>query len=207
MEKGQNEVVKESVHLDVITREIILEELQKSEKSISGLQKALKERGYNYHRLVLTGYLNALVDLGILSEKEIKPSRIYSIMENPQKDIYYFLGESVKTFKEEDAGDVCLLVLTFLFNRPIFMREIEKCGVDLPRNYRKSKSPKREEFIRNLDNNGIKIPPTNMLIEPSFKNNEMLLRAIKTILSYSYDIARYSSSDTEYFQRTLEELS
>jgi hypothetical protein len=206
MENNSEKLSGQSVEVDIVTRDIILDELQKSEKSISGLQKALKERGYNYHRLVLTGYLNALVDLGILAEKEIKPSRIYSIRENPQKDIYYFLGEAIRTFNDEEAGDVCLITLSFLFNRPIFMREIEKCGVDLPRNYRKSKSPKRDEYLKNLDNNGIKIPPTNMLVEPTFNNKDTLFKALKIIISYSYDITRYSSQDADYFQRTLEEM-
>ncbi|MHB8360726.1 MAG: hypothetical protein ACYDAO_02000 [Thermoplasmataceae archaeon] len=198
--KDESEEIQQGI------KEMIVIELQKSEKSISGLQKALMEQGYSFHRLVLTGYLRAMVDVGILSEKEIKPSRIYSIMENPQKDIYYYLGESVKEFSDEDSGDICLIALSFLFNRPIFMREIEKCGVDLPRNYRKSKSSKREEYLKNLENIGIKIPPTNMLVEPSIKNNDVLFKTLKKLILVSYDISKYSSLDPEYFQRTLEEL-
>ncbi|EQD57979.1 hypothetical protein B1A_11017, partial [mine drainage metagenome] len=67
--KGESEEIQQGI------KEMIVKELQKSEKSISGLQKALMEQGYSFHRLVLTGYLRAMVDVGILSEKEIKPSR------------------------------------------------------------------------------------------------------------------------------------
>ena len=71
---------------------LILNEINGEEKSITGIHKSLEEKGINMHRLVLTGYLNAMVELGILREREIKPARIFSFAANSKHDIYSIVG-------------------------------------------------------------------------------------------------------------------
>ena len=113
-----------SLHTERLLKDDIISDLTTEEKSISGLQKSLEEKGRSLHRLVLTGYLKAMVDSGFLREKEIKPSRIYSINQNGSRDIYDLVGLAVTRTGSEDSGSDALLVLNYLFNRPIFARRM-----------------------------------------------------------------------------------
>lgn len=184
-------------------REKILADLSQEEKSISGLQKSLESKGVNHHRLYLTGYLKALVDMGILKEKEIKPARIYSPLYKDSKDIYDFTGRITRQYDEDDSGDNVLSVLFTLFSRPIFMREIERCNVDLPRDYRKVASPRRMEYIKKLEESGIKIPQNNMMIEPVHRDNLQITGFLKDIISTVFDLKRYTLPE-ETTQKTLD---
>ena len=99
---------------------LILEEINGEEKSITGIQKSLEQKGINMHRLVLTGYLDAMVELGILREREIKPARIFSYYGSDQ-DIYSVVGKTAKKIDSENSGLHSLIMLHYLFDRPIFL--------------------------------------------------------------------------------------
>ena len=66
---------------------IIIECLGKDGKSISALSKDLESRGIKMHRLIITGYLRAMTDLGYLKEREIPPSKIYQPIKPVQETI------------------------------------------------------------------------------------------------------------------------
>lgn len=185
-------------------KEDIVSELVDEEKSISGLQKSLESRGINTHRLVLTGYLKAMVDLGILKEKEIKPSRIYSIQSIPGRDIYELAGLAARKLSNESTGDHALELLYYIFNRPIFVREIERCNVDLPRQYKTVVPQRRLEYIAKLNEQGIKIPQNNIMMEPQGRDSQKLLMMLKDLVSLSLDVKRYIMPDQEGTQTTLD---
>lgn len=194
----------ESLNGEKTLKEEIVSELVEEEKSISGLQKALETRGINAHRLVLTGYLKALVDMGVLKEKEIKPSRIYSIQSIPGKDLYELVGLASRKFSGEETGDHALELLYFVFNRPVFVREIERCNVDLPRQYKTVVPPRRIEYIAKLNEQGIKIPQNNIMMEPLSRDNQKLLIMMRDLVSLSLDVKRYIMPDQEGTQTTLD---
>lgn len=185
-------------------KEEIITELVEEEKSISGLQKSLENRGINTHRLVLTGYLKALVDMGVLREKEIKPSRIYSIQSIPGKDIYEMVGAAARSFSTDNTGDHALELLYYIFNRPIFVREIERCNVDLPRDYRSVVPQRRMEYVLKLNEQGIKVPKNNLMMEPIARDNQRLIMMLRQLVSASLDVKRYVMSDQEGTQTTLD---
>jgi hypothetical protein len=185
-------------------KEDIVSELVEEEKSISGLQKSLETRGINTHRLVLTGYLRAMVDVGILREKEIKPSRIYSIQSIPGKDIYELVGLAARKMTDESTGDYALELLHYIFNRPIFVREIERCNVDLPRQYKSVVPQRRLEYIAKLNEQGIKIPQNNIMMEPQSRDAQKLLMMLKDLVSIILDVKRYIMLDQEGTQTTLD---
>jgi hypothetical protein len=185
-------------------KEDIVSELVEEEKSISGLQKSLETRGINTHRLVLTGYLRAMVDVGILREKEIKPSRIYSIQSIPGKDIYELVGLAARKMTDESTGDYALELLHYIFNRPIFVREIERCNVDLPRQYKSVVPQRRLEYIAKLNEQGIKIPQNNIMMEPQSRDAQKLLMMLKDLVSIILDVKRYIMPDQEGTQTTLD---
>lgn len=185
-------------------KEKIIADLTSEEKSISGLQKSLEGKGINLHRLVLTGYLRALVDIGILKEKEIKPARIYSLQSQQGKDIYGIVGIVARNADEDSAGDNALSLLYLLFNRPIFVRELERCNVELPRNYRKVAPTKRQDYIKKLEEIGIKIPQNNMMMEPMGKDSSLLIRHMKDVISTTFDLKKYVLKDSDATQSTLD---
>lgn len=185
-------------------KEDIVSELVEEEKSISGLQKSLEGKGVNTHRLVLTGYLKAMVDMGILKEKEIKPSRIYSIQSIPGRDIYELVGLAARKLSDESTGDHALELLYYIFNRPLFVREIERCNVDLPRNYKTVVPQRRLDYIAKLNEQGIKIPQNNIMMEPQARDSQRLLIMLKDLVSIILDVKRYIMPDQEGTQTTLD---
>lgn len=184
-------------------KERILSDLTTEEKSISGLQKSLEDKGFSHHRLYLTGYLKALVDVGLLKEKEIKPARIYSPLYNESRDIYDYAGKVSRIYDEEMSGDYVLMLLYTLFSRPVFMREIERCNVDLPRNYRKVTSAKRMEYVMKLQEAGIKIPQNNMMVEPLSRDPSHLMILMRDLLVSIFDLRRLTIPE-ESTQKTLD---
>lgn len=184
-------------------KEKIVSDLTQEEKSISGLQKSLENKGINFHRLYLTGYLKAMVDMGILKEREIKPARIYSPLYQESRDIYDYAGWVSRLYDEEETGDNVLRILYTLFSRPVFMREIERCNVDYPRSYRKVTTHRRMEYVKKLQESGIKIPQNNMMIEPLSKEPSQVIVLLKDLLVSVFDIRRLTLAE-ESTQKTLD---
>ncbi len=182
---------------------LILNEIKGEEKSITGIQKSLEKKGINMHRLVLTGYLNAMVELGILKEKEIKPAKIFTFVEQSRKDIYFIVGESMKKFDDNNSGYNTLLVLNYLFDRPVFTKEIEKCNVNLPKTGFKTVNSKyRDEYIKKLLDADIIIPQSSLLYEPVEKDNSLLSKLITLIIYNEYDVKKYCVVNNN--QKTLD---
>lgn len=110
---------------------MIIDCLGKDGKSISALSKDLEDRGVKIHRLIITGYLRALTDQGILREREIPPSKIYQPVKPVQETIYDAVTKSCRNLSN-DADELILYVLNRLFKRPIFESELKDCGITRP---------------------------------------------------------------------------
>jgi len=141
----------------------IFEELEKGDKSISTLHRALTESGQKVHRLVLTGYLKAMEEMGILSSREFPPSKVYSISSTAEKDIY----ETVKEISlrddivpKEARSEIVLYFLQKLLKRPIFESELVRAGVDKEPEMFASKiaNEERLDLKKLLARRGIKLP-------------------------------------------------
>jgi hypothetical protein len=184
-------------------RELVLSHLARQEDSIAGIMKYLSAEGIKIHRLVLTGYLNSMVDSGELKERLMRPSRVFTNQSPANHDIYYNVGKIAKMLDENNEGDVSLQTLYSLFGRPIFMREIERCGVTFPRKYRTVTSPMRPVYLKAVEKYGIMIPQNNELIEPDTMQQNIILRMLKEIIFQSMNIGYISSADNE-FQKTLD---
>ena len=76
--------------------EVILDIIKSEPKSISGITRELRGSGINAHKLVITGYLKALNDLGYVRERDLPPLKIYSSSVPHKKDIYEFIGEKIE---------------------------------------------------------------------------------------------------------------
>ncbi len=138
-------------------RGLILSYLRKQESSISGIARQLQKDGYRLHRLFVTGYLKALADLGMVREKEIPPSKVYSLSAYREKNLYEAVGERCRALEpdEERASLLALGVLQKLFHRPIFARELRECGLPAGRDGHEAPPPLVEEARKILGKAGV----------------------------------------------------
>ncbi|AKB55459.1 hypothetical protein A9239_10825 [Methanosarcina sp. A14] len=133
----------------------LLELLEGKQLSISGLSRELKAIGIDEHRLVLTGYLRALRDLEILEETEVPPSKIYALPEKGKEsssekgkesssekgkesrspelsdpeEIYFILRSQLLKIDLDFRIPVGVYVVSKLFERPCFRRELKLLGI------------------------------------------------------------------------------
>jgi DNA-binding HxlR family transcriptional regulator len=111
--------------------EIILDLVKTDPKSISGITRDINSGGYKYHKLVITGYLKALEDMGYVRERDLPPSKVYYKSTPHKKDIYESIGEKVQemdlTKKEQVL--ISIYIMNRLFHRPIFKHELTRCGL------------------------------------------------------------------------------
>ncbi|MBP2030911.1 hypothetical protein J2755_001859 [Methanohalophilus levihalophilus] len=100
--------------------------------SISHITRDLKEMDMEEHRLVITGYLRALRDVGKLAEIEVPPSKTYKLLEESEKgekDIYSLLQDSLNKIESKERFNVAVFLVTNLFERPIFKEELKLLGI------------------------------------------------------------------------------
>ncbi|HIH43563.1 MAG TPA: hypothetical protein HA257_00340 [Candidatus Methanoperedenaceae archaeon] len=105
--------------------------LRRQQLSISSLSRELKKSGYEQHRLILTGYLRALRDLGEVNEVDIPPSKVYQSRSGRNRDIYASLRESLDGVDDTVRFAVCVYILNQLLNRPCFRQEVLLTGTEV----------------------------------------------------------------------------
>lgn len=116
--------------LEKSLKDIILEDLKEDPKSISKISRTLEDKGYKFHKLILTGYLRALEDFGFVRAKDFPPSKVYQTSIPHKKDIYESIGEKASTLplSKSDQAEVSLYILQKIYRRPIFQQELMRCG-------------------------------------------------------------------------------
>ncbi|MDR2866646.1 MAG: hypothetical protein LBV13_04520 [Methanomassiliicoccaceae archaeon] len=110
---------------------ILLECLGREGMSISALAKDLESKGFKHHRLILTGYLRAMTDMGHLKEREIPPSKIYIVSKTLPDSIYEQVGKACRKVSN-DPDELILYTLFRIFRRPVFDSELRSAGVSRP---------------------------------------------------------------------------
>jgi DNA-binding HxlR family transcriptional regulator len=144
-------------------RALVLKHLREADKSISRLARDLEKDGYKLHRLVLTGYLQALAETGILREKDIPPSKVYSVASPRMQDIYESIGERLAELEPHRSrrSRMAVFVLQRLFRRPVFYEELKRCGLGPPKKFRSVGTDEKAEARKVLENAGIAVPPSD----------------------------------------------
>lgn len=163
----------------------------------------MRVRGVDMHRLVLTGYLNSMVDQGILKVKEIKPSKIYSIDTTSRSDIYTSVGTVARHFDLEEPSENALALLHAVLARPVFLKELEKCNVGIPKDYKKTTIEDRRSLISRLLSRGIIIPQNNPLIVPVNINQVELGQMMRLLIVHAYNLKDVQTEDGSS-QKTLD---
>ena len=144
-------------------KSIIFQELEKGDKSISSLHRVLTNEGYKVHRLVLTGYLKAMEEMGLLTSRDFPPSKVYSISGSAERDIYETVKEVCANLESIPANKKPEMMLYFfqrLFKRPVFQDEMLRAGFegDMESFAVKVSNEERLELKKQLTKRGLKIP-------------------------------------------------
>jgi hypothetical protein len=109
----------------------------------------------------------------------------------------------MRKFDEENAGYNALQVLYYLFERPIFTRELERCSVNIPtKNTRTINSQYRNDYVKKLGEVDIKIPVSSVLLEPVDFDKAGVTKLLNYILASEYDLKKYMVVNTN--QKTLD---
>jgi DNA-binding transcriptional ArsR family regulator len=190
--------------LDKELRALILQNLPEDGMSISALSRLLNEKGVKLHRLELSGYLKALSDVGVLRERDIKPSKVFSPSQLKKKDIYTCLGDLVR--KEEDDEDkqasVALFILGRLFKRAIFEKELRMCGLRGTPASKRATDKERADAAALMVKAGIKISASDAAIVSTGNYPQASNKVIPDLL---IDLAGLRAFVAETKQKTLEE--
>ncbi len=147
-------------------KDLVISYVKAEERSISSLTRQLHKDGYKFHRLFLAGYLKALTDVGLLREKNLPPSKVYTTSAYRGQNLYEAVGEQCRSAEEGERRQVrlAIAVLQRLFHRPVFLREIKECGFGTQIDALQASKEEREETRKALLKIGIQIP-TN---EPAY---------------------------------------
>lgn len=190
--------------LDKELRVLILQNLPEDGMSISALSRLLNEKGIKLHRLELSGYLKALSDMGVLRERDIKPSKVFSPSQIKKKDVYTCLGDLVK--KEEDDEDkqasIALFILGKLFKRAIFDKELRMCGLRGTPASKRATDKERADAVAVMVKAGIKIGASDAALVSAGSYPQPSNKVIPDLL---IDLAGLRAFVAETKQKTLEE--
>ena len=164
-------------------KDLVISYLKAEERSISSLTRQLRKDGYRFHRLYLTGYLKALADMGMLKEKSLPPSKIYTTSAYRGQNLYEAIGEQCRRIEDDERRQVrlAIAIMQRLFRRPVFMREVKECGFGTQVDALQASKEEREEARKALLKIGIQIPtnePAYYLQERRDEAKEAILAAI-----------------------------
>ncbi len=171
-------------------REAIIEILNQEEMSISSISKRLEKEGIKIHRLILTGYLQALRDMNILKEKEIQPSKIYAVLKIEEKNIYEIMSEFISEHPE--SGDLCVFVLNKLFKRPILKYEIDRCNASKPEFAERVYGDDRKGAIEVFESMGIPVSKNMPAYLPKKDYNEEFMEILTQMVIKTFNIQKYT---------------
>ncbi|MGC8565527.1 MAG: hypothetical protein ACP5R0_03485 [Thermoplasmata archaeon] len=171
-------------------REAIIEILNQEEMSISSISKRLEKEGIKIHRLILTGYLQALRDMNILKEKEIQPSKIYAVLKIEEKNIYEIMSEFISEHPE--SGDLCVFVLNKLFKRPILKYEIDRCNASKPEFAERVYGDDRKGAIEVFESMGIPVSKNMPAYIPKKDYNEEFMEILTQMVIKTFNIQKYT---------------
>ena len=106
----------------------ISEILKKNMKSISGISQELRKRGYDSHRLILTGYLRALRDMGVLKEISKPPSKLYSPI-SAEELFFSRFNSLAERVKKEDLMPALIVLVNSILERECTIGDVRRAGI------------------------------------------------------------------------------
>jgi DNA-binding HxlR family transcriptional regulator len=179
--------------------EIILDLVKTDPKSISGITRDINSGGYKYHKLVITGYLKALEDMGYVRERDLPPSKVYYKSTPHKKDVYESVGEKVSEMDltKREQILVTIYILGRLFHRPIFKQELSRCGftgdIEAPTVEPGTISEARKILLKS----GIRIPKNEPAYEAKLDLEDKFQQIVLEILVERFGIKKLIFEGTQ----------
>lgn len=179
--------------------DIILEIIKIDPKSISGITREINTGGYKYHKLVITGYLMALEDMGYVKERDVPPSKVYYKSIPHKKDIYEYIGEKVEELdlNKREQNLIATYILGRLFHRPIFSQELKKCGFSGEMEGAIVEPEKVSEARKILLKAGIKVPRNEPAYEVKLDLEDKFQEILTDILIEQFGIRKLIYEGTQ----------
>jgi endonuclease V-like protein UPF0215 family len=170
---------------------ILTKIMANKQMSISSIARELKKNGYDQHRLILTGYLRALHELGHMEEIDIPPSKVYIFKAGMKRDVYTILKEHLKDIDITERLEIAVLILSSLFHRPCFKYELELLGIEARKTetVRESKDARLKEHRTAVTR--IKIPvddPAYELNDDHSAQSKVSIRGNKVLIEIINDL-------------------
>ena len=167
---------------------ILTKALANKQMSISSLARELKKKGYDQHRLILTGYLRALHEMGCLEEIDIPPSKVYILRSGMNRDVYGIVKEHLKDIDISERLGIAVFILSSLFHRPSFKYELELLGIEA----RKTETVKESKDAllneHRVAVTRIKIPADDAAFEMNGDTSEIQVRGSKVLVDIIKDL-------------------
>jgi hypothetical protein len=181
----------------------LTEILADKQMSISRIARELKKNGYDQHRLILTGYLRALHDMGYLEEIDIPPAIVYTFKENFKRDIYSIIKEKLKDIDISERLEIAVFMLSSLLHRPCFKHELELLGIEARKtsNVKESKDSRLKEHRAAVTR--IKIPHDDPAFEISGIDSNVLLRGNEVLTDIINELIDLEGLKAKYQQTKL----
>ncbi len=182
---------------------ILSEMLNQKQMSISSITRELKKSGYDQHRLIITGYLRALHDLGYLEEIDIPPSIVYTFNASKKRDIYSILKEHLKDIDASEKLEVAVYIISSLFHRPCFRYELELLGIEAQRTktVKESKDSRLKEHRAAVTR--IKIPGDDPAFEINGDNSHVLLKGNEILIEIINELIDLEGLKAKFQQTKL----
>ncbi len=197
----------------------INEILEGEQLSISAITRNLKGVGFDEHRLVMTGYLRALKDMGKLNEVDIPPSKVYSKIPEVENadhflDLYSAISKSIVYVDKRMRLPVVVYIFTRVLERPVFKAELAKMNFN-PGNINdalhssesliaESSNENLREYITGISK--IKIPSMDSAYEISREStelisysNDVLIKLLKSSVDVSGMVPKTKSTSLDDF--------
>jgi hypothetical protein len=170
---------------------ILTKIMANKQMSISSIARELKKNGYDQHRLILTGYLRALHDMGHMEEIDIPPSKVYTFKAGMKRDVYTILKEHLQDIDITERLEIAVFILSSLFHRPCFKYELELLGIEARKTetVRDSKDVHLKEHRTAVTR--IKIPADDPAFELNVNNNDesnVSIRGNKVLIDIINDL-------------------
>lgn len=184
-------------------KDLIVRILREEPASISGIQKRLAQHGENLHRLIVTGYLRAMHDLGILEETNLPPSKVYRVRPGKRdQDVYDAVGRVVAglDLPRSLEARVAVALMARLFRRPVFKEELLRAHVEpLGLADWEVETEARQSGRKILTAAGIQLPHNNPAYLPPETPDEAFVAAVDEALE---ELARKGFQAHPYVRRS-----
>jgi hypothetical protein len=183
--------------------DILTKILANRQMSISSIARELKKSGYDQHRLIITGYLRALNDIGYLEEIDIPPSKVYVFKEGMKNDVYSIVKEHLKDIDISERLEIAVFILSSLFHRPCFRHELELLGIEgrKTETVRESKDARLKEHRTAVTR--IKIPADDPAFEMSGDYGNIQVRGNKVLIDIINDLLDLDGLKAKFQQTKL----